>query len=124
MQKIYLYKYKLTKNQGHNGRNTLTVALLDQADSEGRIDLLNFDGKYLILASVFNLGTQELFKLDLAKKSIRKHCQVFAFNDEIKEWCHETTLYSSLNAHILAAGSFYGKFDNPKIKIHFYDFEH
>jgi len=84
MQKVYLYDYKFTKNQGRKGRNTLNVALLDQAESEGRIDLLDFDGKDLIIASVFNLGTQELFKLDLAKKTIRKHYYVFAFKDEIK----------------------------------------
>jgi hypothetical protein len=123
MQKVYLYAYKLTKNQGRKGRNTLTIALLDQADTEGRIDLLDFDGKDLILASVFNLGTQELFKLDLAKKTIRKHHYVFAFKDEIKEWCHEATLYPSQNAHILAAGSNHGKMDDPKIKIRFYDYE-
>ena len=124
MQKVYLYEYKFIKNQGHKGRNTLTVALLDQADTEGRIDLLDFDGKDLILASVLNLGTQEIFKLDLAKKSIRKHYHVFSFKDEIKERCHEAALYPSQNAHILAAGSFHGKFDDPKIKIRFYDYEH
>ncbi len=96
---------------------------MDQADSEGGIDPLDFDGKDMILASVFNLGMQELFKLDLAKKTIRKHHYVFAFKDEIKEWCHEAALYPSQNAHILAAGSFYGKFDDPKIKIRFYDYE-
>ena len=121
MQKVYLYDYKFTKNQGRKGRNTLNVALLDQADSEGRIDLLDFDGKDLIIASVFNLGTQELFKLDLAKKTIRKHYHVFAFKDEIKEWCHEAALYPSQNAHILAAGSHYRKFDNSKIEIRVYD---
>ena len=76
----------------------MNVALLDQADSEGMIDLLDFDGKDLIIASVINLGMQELFKLDLAKKTIRKHYHVFAFKDEIKEWCHETALYPSQNA--------------------------
>jgi hypothetical protein len=109
MQKVYLYEYKFTKNQGRKGRNTLTIALLDQTDTKVWIDLLNFDGKDLILASVFNLGRQELFKLDLAKKTIRKHHYVFAFKDEIKEWCHEAALYPSQNAHIHAAGSNHGR---------------
>jgi hypothetical protein len=125
MRKVYLYKYNFTKNPERTGKgsNTLTVKLLDQVDTEGRIDLLDFDGKHLISASVFNLGTQELFKLDLAKKTIRKHSHVRAIQDERKEWYHEAVFYPSQNAQILAAGSFHGKYDDPKIKIRFYDDE-
>lgn len=54
------------------GTNALVVALMDQADTEGWIDLLDYDGKDLIVAAVFNLVTQELFKLDLANRSINK----------------------------------------------------
>ena len=75
----------------------------------------------MILASLFNLGTQELFKLDLAKKTIRNTIMYLLLKDEIQEWCHEAALYPSQNAHILAAGSHYRKFDNSKIEIRVYD---
>jgi hypothetical protein len=35
----------MTKYLQHKGRNTLTILLLGQADSEGWVDLLGFDGK-------------------------------------------------------------------------------
>ena len=125
MKKVYLYEYSFSKNSLHKDRNSFAVTLLDQADAADHLDLIDFDGNDLISGSLFKFGKQELFKVDLSTKSIRKHEIVDAFGVDITkttEKCHETALYPSQNARILAAGSFYGKYDDPKIKIRFYDY--
>ena len=84
-KKVHLYEYSLTTD--NNNQIVFSSTLLDSVDSSGHIELLDYNGKGLIIGAIFHSGAQDLFKVDLKKQRIYKHKTIFAFGENTEK-CH------------------------------------
>jgi hypothetical protein len=132
MQKIYLYEYCFQESHQHDSGSPCNYAkLLDSADATGNPDLIDFDGKNMIVASELMSGTQELFQVDIENESIQRYKEVYAFageEDDKRQWCHEATFYTPPDSFqhnhstVIVASSSRVKF-RKSIMIRFFDYE-
>lgn len=128
MQKIYLYEYCFRPRNDANPCQF--TKLLAAENTTGNPDLIDFDGKNMLVASQLMRGTQELYQVDLEKQSITKYKEVYAFigyEGDKRQWCHEATFYpsklTSLNkSSVIVASSSRVEFPNS-IMIRFFDYE-
>jgi hypothetical protein len=115
MKRLHLYEYSLER---------LYAKWLSSCPASGNPDLLDYDGKGMIVASQLLRGTQELYRVDLEAKTVVPIKEVYAFVGEEgprRQWCHEVTFYPSANTTVFVASSSRSHYP-AGLMIRFFDF--